>query len=136
MSTDVTPEEALKPENLCKAVQDQLDMIGFGDLEWEMDWSTVYSARALTLADYVHGRIIFAGDAAHLLPIFGVRGANTGFQDAMDLGWKLAGVLQGWAKLEALQTYSGDRVGAAREIIGEAGKSTRFMAPPSTGFRL
>ena len=136
LSTDVTPEEALKPENLCKAVQDQLDMIGFGDLEWEMDWSTVYSARALTLADYVHGRIIFAGDAAHLLPIFGVRGANTGFQDAMDLAWKLAGVVQGWAKPEAVHTYTSDRVGAAREIIGEAGKSTRFMAPPSAGFRL
>ena len=136
LSTDVTPEEALKPENLCKAVQDQLDMIGFGDLEWEMDWSTVYSARALTLADYVHGRIIFAGDAAHLLPIFGVRGANTGFQDAMDLAWKLAGVVQGWAKPEAVHTFTRDRVGAAREIIGEAGKSTRFMAPPSAGFRL
>ena len=136
LSTDVTPEEALKPENLCKAVQDQLDMIGFGDLEWEMDWSTVYSARALTLADYVHGRIVFVGDAAHLLPIFGVRGANTGFQDAMDLAWKLAGVVQGWAKPEALHSYSSDRVGAAREIIGEAGKSTRFMAPPSEGFRL
>ena len=40
------------------------------------------------------------------------------------------------SKPEALQTYSGDRVGAAREIIGEAGKSTRFMAPPSAGFRL
>ena len=50
-----------------------------------MDWSTVYSARALTLDNYVHNRIIFVGDAAHLLPIFGVRGANTGFQDAQDL---------------------------------------------------
>ncbi|WP_279381161.1 FAD-dependent monooxygenase [Psychrobacter coccoides] len=93
----VTPEEALKPENLKKAVADQLKMIGKDHLEWQLDWSTVYSARALTLPDFVHNRIIFVGDAAHLLPIFGVRGANTGFQDAFDLSWKLslmAGVIK------------------------------------------
>lgn len=83
----VTPEEALLPENLHKAVNDQLKMIGKDHLAWEMDWSTVYSARALTLDNYVHNRIIFAGDAA-------------------------------------------------REIIAEAGKSTRFMAPPTEGYRL
>lgn len=132
----ITPEEALKPENLYKAVNDQLKMIGKEHLEWEMDWSTVYSARALTLNDYVHNRILFVGDAAHLLPIFGVRGANTGFQDAFDLSWKLAGVIKGWAPEEFLKSYTFDRVGAAREIIAEAGKSTRFMAPPTTGFRL
>ena len=101
-----------------------------------MDWSTVYSARALTLDNYVHNRIIFAGDAAHLLPIFGVRGANTGFQDAQDLAWKLAAVVKGWAPEKLLESYSCDRVGAAREIIAEAGKSTRFMAPPTEGYRL
>jgi len=95
LDPSISPEEALKPENLSKAVNDQLKMIGQEHLQWEMDWSTVYSARALTLDNYVHNRIIFVGDAAHLLPIFGVRGANTGFQDAKDLSWKLAGVIQG-----------------------------------------
>ena len=132
----ITPEEALKPENLSKAVNDQLKMIGQDHLEWEMDWSTVYSARALTLDNYVHNRIMFVGDAAHLLPIFGVRGANTGFQDAQDLAWKLSAVVNGWAPEKLLESYTFDRVGAAREIIAEAGKSTRFMAPPSHGFRL
>lgn len=129
-------EDALKPENLHKAVNDQLKMIGQDHLEWEMDWSTVYSARALTLDNYVHNRIMFVGDSAHLLPIFGVRGANTGFQDAQDLSWKLAAVVNGWAPESLLASYSFDRVGAAREIIAEAGKSTRFMAPPSEGYRL
>ena len=130
------PEDALKPENLNKAVNDQLKMIGQDHLEWEMDWSTVYSARALTLDNYVHNRTIFVGDAAHLLPIFGVRGANTGFQDAQDLAWKLAAVVKGWSTEKLLQSYSFDRVGAAREIIAEACKSTRFMAPPTAGYRL
>lgn len=136
LDPNISPEEALKPENLHKAVNDQLKMIGQDHLEWEMDWSTVYSARALTLDNYVHNRIMFVGDAAHLLPIFGVRGANTGFQDAQDLSWKLAAVVKGWAPEKLLESYTFDRVGAAREIIAEAGKSTRFMAPPTDGFRL
>ena len=62
--------------------------MGHADKQWELDWASVYSARALTLPNYVHGRILFTGDAAHMLPIFGVRGANTGFQDAQSLGWQ------------------------------------------------
>lgn len=130
------PEDALRPESLKARIDAQLEMIGFGGTPWEMDWSSVYSARALTLPNYVHGRVIFAGDAAHMLPIFGVRGANTGFQDAQGLGWRLALVAKGAASAALLQSYSSERVGAAREIVEEAGKSTRFMAPPSRGFRL
>ena len=80
--------------------------------------------------------VIFAGDAAHLLPIFGVRGANTAFQDAQSLGWQLAYVVRGWAGKALLENYSAERVGAAREIIEEAGKSVRFMTPPDGGFKL
>jgi 3-(3-hydroxy-phenyl)propionate hydroxylase len=71
-----------------------------------------------------------------MLPIFGVRGANTAFQDAQALAWQLAFVVKGLAGEKLLANYSQERVGAAREIIEEAGKSTRFMTPPSPGFRL
>ncbi|APR96509.1 monooxygenase [Pandoraea thiooxydans] len=131
-----SPEDALRPEALKQRIDAQLAMIGRGDTPWQLDWCSVYSARALTLPEFVHNRVAFVGDAAHLLPIFGVRGANTGFQDALDLAWKLAGVVKGWAPATLLAAYSADRVGAAREIIAEAGKSTRFMTPPSHGFRL
>ena len=131
-----TPEEALRPESLQQRIDAQLKMIGFEGTPWEMDWSSVYSARTLTLPKYVHKRIVFTGDAAHLLPIFGVRGANTAFQDAQSLGWHLAYVVKGIAPEKFMQNHSTERVGAAREIITEAGKSTRFMAPPSRGFRL
>ncbi|MGI9217217.1 MAG: FAD-dependent monooxygenase, partial [Hydrogenophaga sp.] len=131
-----TPEDALRPESLKARIDAQLAMIGHAGVPWEMDWCSVYSARALTLPDYVHGRVLFVGDAAHLLPIFGVRGANTGFQDAQALAWRLALVAKGVAPATLLRTYSTERVGAAREIIDEAGKSTRFMAPPTRGFRL
>lgn len=131
-----TPEQALQPESLRTRINAQLQMLGVKDPQWEMDWSSVYSARALTLPDYIHKRIIFAGDAAHLLPIFGVRGANTGFQDCHGLVWKLALTLKGLAGPKLLPSYSEERVSAAREIIDEAGKSTRFMAPPTAGYRL
>jgi 3-(3-hydroxy-phenyl)propionate hydroxylase len=131
-----SPEEALRPESLKARIDAQLAMIGFGGTPWEMDWSSVYSARTLTLPDYVQGNVIFTGDAAHLLPIFGVRGANTAFQDAQSLGWHLAYVLRGWVGPALLRNHSEERVGAAREIIEEAGKSTRFMAPPAGGFAL
>ncbi len=136
LPSDETPEQALKPEALATRINALLGQIGHGDKPWEMDWSSVYSARTLTLPDYRCGRVLFAGDAAHMLPIFGVRGANTAFQDAQSLGWHLALVAKGLAGEELLANYSTERVGAAREIIEEAGKSTRFMTPPSPGFRL
>ena len=131
-----TPEQALQPGSLHARINAQLEMIGFGGTPWELDWSSVYSARTLTLPDYLHGRVIFTGDAAHLLPIFGVRGANTAFQDAQSLGWHLAFVVKGLAAPSLLANHSRERVGAAREIIEEAGKSTRFMTPPPGGFQL
>lgn len=131
-----SPEDALRPESLQARIDAQLAMIGHAGTPWEMDWCSVYSARALTLPDYRHGRVLFVGDAAHLLPIFGVRGANTGFQDAQALGWQLGLVARGLAGEALLANYSSERVGAAREIIDEAGKSTRFMTPPTHGFGL
>jgi 3-(3-hydroxy-phenyl)propionate hydroxylase len=131
-----TPEQALQPASLKERINAQLAMIGHAGVPWEMDWSSVYSARTLTLPDYQHGRTLFVGDAAHLLPIFGVRGANTAFQDAQSLGWHLAMVCKGITTDKFLQNFSTERVTAAREIITESGKSTRFMAPPSRGFRL
>jgi 3-(3-hydroxy-phenyl)propionate hydroxylase len=131
-----SPEQALQPESLRARIDAQLAMIGPAGIPWELDWSSVYSARTLTLPDFVQGRVIFTGDAAHLLPIFGVRGANTAFQDAQSLGWQLAFVVQGLAGTQLLANHSAERVGAAREIIEESGKSTRFMAPPAGGFAL
>ncbi len=136
LPVDETPQHALQPESMKQRINAQLAMIGHAGTPWEMDWSSVYSARALTLPNYVQGRTLFVGDAAHLLPIFGVRGANTAFQDAQSLGWHLAFVAKGLAGERLLANFSAERVGAAREIIAEAGKSTRFMAPPSRGFRL
>ena len=132
---DETPERALEPALLAERINLTLRMVGH-PVPWTLDWATVYSASALTLPRYLHGRLAFVGDAAHLLPIFGVRGANTGIQDSDNLAWKLAYVLRGFGGPGLLESYSAERVEAAREICEEAGKSTRFMTPPSRGYRL
>jgi len=80
--------------------------------------------------------VLFAGDAAHLVPIFGVRGANSGIDDADNLAWKLAYVVRGLAGERLLDSYSDERVFAARENLSYGTKSTEFMAPPTFAFEL
>jgi 3-(3-hydroxy-phenyl)propionate hydroxylase len=130
-----TTEQALEPATLSQRIEAVLEMIG-QKTAWQLDWATVYSANTLTLPDFVHGRVLLTGDAAHLLPIFGVRGCNTGLQDCNNMAWKLAFVIKGWSSPALLNTYSSERVQAAREICEEGGKSTRFMTPPTAGARL
>ncbi|WP_062638759.1 FAD-dependent oxidoreductase [Caballeronia arationis] len=128
-------EQAVKPENVFPRVQSLLDMMGErGD--WAPIWITIYKANALTLESYRHDRVLFGGDAAHLVPIFGVRGANSGIDDADNLAWKLAFVVQGLASEGLLDSYSSERVFAAHENLSYGTKSTEFMAPPSFAFEL
>jgi 3-(3-hydroxy-phenyl)propionate hydroxylase len=110
-------------------------MIGERD-DWKLVWISMYRANALTLDSYRHGRVLFAGDAAHLVPIFGVRGLNSGLEDAINMAWKLAAVVKGEAADTLLDSYSVERVHAARENLRFATRSTEFMAPPSHGFKL
>ena len=102
--------------------------------DWKPIWITIYKANALTLERYRHGRVLFAGDAAHLVPIFGVRGANSGFEDADNSAWKLGFVVRGLASERLLESYSQERVQATHENLRHGMKSTEFMAPPSFAF--
>ena len=132
---DEDPVEAVKPENVLPRVRAHLQWIGERD-DWETVLISAYKANCLTLEKYNHGRVLFAGDAAHLVPIFGVRGMNSGIDDTHNLAWKLAYVIKGEAKESLLDTYSDERVHAARENIRHGAKSTEFMAPPSHAFYL
>ncbi|CAB3786016.1 3-(3-hydroxy-phenyl)propionate/3-hydroxycinnamic acid hydroxylase [Paraburkholderia caffeinitolerans] len=128
-------EQAVKPENVMPRVQSLLDMMGEHGA-WAPIWITIYKANALTLESYRHERVLFGGDAAHLVPIFGVRGANSGIDDADNLAWKLAFVVRGLASEGLLDSYSDERVFAAHENLSYGTKSTEFMAPPSFAFEL
>lgn len=132
---EVSDEEALEPERIRSHIQAHLDYIGV-DRPWSIEWTTLYKPNTLTLSSYNHGRVLYCGDAAHLLPVFGVRGMNTGIQDSINLGWKLAAVIKKQAPASLLDTYSSERVADARQICREAGKTTRMMAPPTRGYRV
>lgn len=132
---DEDPIEAVKPENVLPRVKAHLEWMG--EIEpWEAQWISIYNAKCLTLDEYRHGRILFAGDAAHMVPIFGVRGLNSGIDDVGNLAWKLAAVLKGQAGDALLNTYSAERRAAALINIDFGSKSTEFMSPPHHGFDL
>jgi 3-(3-hydroxy-phenyl)propionate hydroxylase len=132
---DQDSEQEMREERVRQRIQQQLDMVGETE-PWQLDWYSLYKAHCLCLNDYRHGRVFFTGDAAHLVPIFGVRGLNSGFADAGNLGWKLAYVLRGWAHEAILDSYNQERHEATLDILRESRKSTLFMTPPSRGYRL
>lgn len=129
-------EEALQPAAVQAFVQRHLDAIGEGHLPWHTVWTSVYRAGAMTLESYRHGRVLFAGNAAHAMPIFGVRGLNSGFDDADNLAWKLALVARGVSAPSLLDSYSQERIAAFAINAENAMRSTEFMSPPSRGFDL
>ncbi|HEX5764302.1 MAG TPA: FAD-dependent monooxygenase, partial [Woeseiaceae bacterium] len=129
------PDQAIAEENVRSRVAAILDMLGHAG-RWELEWWSIYTANTLCLDDYRHGRILFIGDAARIVPIFGVRGLNNGFDDAMNAAWKLAYVLKGEAGEGLLESFTPERRGATLDIFSNAGKSSRFMTPPSRGYAL
>jgi 2-polyprenyl-6-methoxyphenol hydroxylase-like FAD-dependent oxidoreductase len=75
----------------------------------EPRWSTRFLSERRQARRYRVGRVFLAGDAAHVHSPVGGQGMNTGIQDAMNLGWKLAAVLQGRAGDDLLDTYQRER---------------------------
>lgn len=128
-------EKAVEEATVRDKVTAILDMIGHrGD--WELEWWSIYTANTLCLDDYRHGRVLFIGDSGHIVPIFGVRGLNNGIADAANAAWKLAYQLQGLAGPDLLDSYTPERRGATLDVFRNAGKSSRFMTPPTRGYRL
>jgi 3-(3-hydroxy-phenyl)propionate hydroxylase len=128
-------EEAVREDNIRRRVQSILGDIGHAG-PWALEWWSIYTANTLCLDDYRHGRVIFIGDSAHIVPIFGVRGLNNGLADAHNAAWKLAYVLKGIAAPGLLDSYTPERRGATLDVFANATKSTRFMTPPTRGWRL
>lgn len=71
--------------------------------------ATSYTDRARQATTYRKGRVLLAGDAAHVHSPFGGQGMNAGLGDAMNLGWKLAAKIKGWASDDLLDTYTAER---------------------------
>jgi FAD binding domain len=80
-------------------------------------WISLYHAHHRYVANFRKGRCFLAGDAAHIHSPAGAQGMNTGLQDAYNLAWKLAFVIQGRAKEELLDTYHDERLPIARKLV-------------------
>ena len=105
-------------------------MLGDG-VDCELVWTSIYTFQCRRMDRFRHGRILFAGDAAHQVSPFGARGANSGIQDVDNLCWKLALVLAGKAPESLLDSYSDERVQAADENILNSTRATDFISPKS-----
>ncbi|WP_280151220.1 FAD-dependent oxidoreductase [Piscinibacter sp. XHJ-5] len=130
------PEAEKQPERILPRVRAVLDSIGAGRHEVEIVWASVYTFACLRMERFRHGRVLFAGDAAHGVSPFGARGANSGVQDAENLAWKLALVSRGEAPDALLDSYASEREFAADENILNSTRATDFITPKSEVSRL
>ena len=134
---DADPEHEKKPENIIPRVKALLaHSSALKDAEFTLEWASVYTFSCQRMERFRHGRVLFAGDAAHGVSPFGARGANSGVQDADNLAWKLAAVVQDRAPDALLDTYAREREAAADENIRHSTRSTDFITPKSPASRL
>ncbi|MDE0810290.1 MAG: FAD-dependent oxidoreductase, partial [Alphaproteobacteria bacterium] len=125
LGPDADPVREAKPERVISRIQ---RMIG-EDLDFDLEWISVYTFTCRRIDRFRHGSVFFVGDAAHVVSPFGARGGNGGVQDVDNLVWKLALVLKGDAPASLLDSYDAERVPAADENILNSARSTDFMTP-------
>ena len=116
-----------QPQNVRPRIEAML-----GHDAFDLDWVSVYKFQCRRIARFVHGRVVFCGDSAHQVSPFGARGGNSGVQDAENLAWKLALVLDGEAPVSLIDSYDIERGQAADDNIRHSTRSTDFISPHSS----
>jgi 3-(3-hydroxy-phenyl)propionate hydroxylase len=130
LGPDADIAEEQKPSRVTARLKRML-----GRHDFSLEWISIYRFNCRRLDRFVHGRVVFVGDAAHQVSPFGARGANSGIQDAENLAWKLAAVIKGEAGTALVDSYDRERTQAADENIGHSTRSTDFIAPHSEAER-
>src|SRR5271167_1067773 len=126
LNPDADPAVEKLPENVRPRIARML-----GHDKFDFEWISLYKFQCRRMEKFIHGRVMFAGDAAHQVSPFGARGANSGLEDAENLAWKLDRVLRKLSPEILLESYHTERSAAADENIRESTRSTDFMAPGS-----
>lgn len=103
------PDDAMSVSELHDSIR---RVLGFDVPFGEPSRLSRYQLQARRAEHYVRGRVLLAGDAAHQFPATGI-GINVGMTDAVNLGWKLAASISGWAPSDLLDTYEQERQQAA-----------------------
>ncbi|MBL9046134.1 MAG: FAD-dependent oxidoreductase [Tabrizicola sp.] len=127
---DADPEAERQPEKVIPRIEKAI-----GHKDFRLDWVSVYTFQCRRLARFVHDRVIFCGDSAHIVSPFGARGGNSGLQDVDALGWRLAAVAKGHDPA-ILNAYDRERQHGADENLLNSSRTTRFMSPAPGAERL
>ncbi len=121
-----TEAELSKPENMRKLLAKVLpdpDRI-------ELIRSRVYTHNARLAGRFRQGRVLLAGDAAHIMPVWQGQGYNSGMRDASNLAWKLSLVIKGLASDRLLDSYELERRDHAKAMIDLSVLAGHVLAPP------
>jgi 2-polyprenyl-6-methoxyphenol hydroxylase-like FAD-dependent oxidoreductase len=111
-------EDQIDPEILFEAVEPKVKQLVQQPLNiTTLHWFSTYKVHTRRADPFSQGRCFLAGDAAHIHSPAGGQGMNTGIQDAYNLAWKLAFVLQGKALASLLDTYNEERVANAKRLL-------------------
>ncbi|MFI5979830.1 FAD-dependent oxidoreductase [Streptomyces sp. NPDC051555] len=122
-----------------RCVRQIREAIGVPDLDVAIGGKAPWHAAERVAVRYSSGRVFLAGDAAHEMCPTGAFGSNTGIQDAHNLAWKIAAVLDGSAGIELLDTYEAERLPVARATSERASARSAehshpgFAPPPTMG---
>ena len=127
LGRDINRDREKKPENVIPRLKAMLGE----DAKFELEWVSIYTFQCRRMEKFRHGRVMFAGDAAHQVSPFGARGANSGLQDTDNLIWKLKLVIDGLAPESLLDSYDHERIYGADENILSSTRSTDFITPKS-----
>ncbi|MBK8468785.1 MAG: FAD-dependent monooxygenase [Candidatus Phosphoribacter sp.] len=130
----VPPSYDLQAEQASGALDARIRKI-VGDADYEIIWHSVYRFHARQVDRMVAGRLLMAGDGAHLVAPFGARGLNSGVPDAENAAWKVAFVMRGWADPSLIDTYHDERHAAATENLDVTAATMRFLVPQSDAER-
>lgn len=129
---DIDRDAERQPEKVIPRIRDMLGP----DVDFDLEWVSIYTFQCRRMEKFRHDRVIFAGDSAHQVSPFGARGANSGLQDVDNLCWKLDAVIRGEAEDSLLDSYDVERVQGADENILNSTRSTDFITPKSAMSRV
>ncbi|WP_322748341.1 MULTISPECIES: FAD-dependent monooxygenase [unclassified Frankia] len=125
----VAPGYDLAQEEASGALERRIRRI-VGERDYEIVWKSVYRFHARCANRLRVGRVLLAGDFAHLVSPFGARGMNSGVQDAENAAWKIAFARNGWGDAESLlESYHDERIAAAAENIAVSTATMDFLVP-------
>ncbi len=124
---DADPAEEIKPHKVIPRIRALLGK----DIDFSLEWVSIYTFACERMEHFRHDRIIFAGDSAYRVSPFGARGANSGIEDSDNLCWKLDLVMRGQAPDALIDTYCEERSVAADENLLHSSRSTDFITPKS-----